>query len=531
MEWHFERRPLAQQLADIHHTGAALQPPRCASPSCGALSPALICSIGFAYLASAALHVALIVRHKQTSDGVPLRELTFVEVGAQTRVIDHPAERERRLRQVFAQEEIRTLLTNAPALRPEDLHARFKDDEETYRAALREFGRLWESLHEHAQAYAYYDALLKQVPDDAAALRATSRILERALEYREACDRVYRAWAQHQAPELLGPLARLAYRARRFDLLKGAASALLEEDPDSMTGHLALICAMDGRFVVPRRRAFQSLYNAASAGGHVGIRQVAASWLSRLEQPIPDWEQGQSAAQYTAALHEALADEGWELEARPQIVASGITIELDLLATAPDGARYAFFVQPAAVRGHIVRALRGQLRALMHDEAWLDLRPMLLTPHPIPWYAYRMMSDAVGARMELMLDADTSMQVNDENIATFIWAAEETYGAALDFGIESLDELDRLIRRWHEFGFGEISHVVASLMASYLGEVFHRTVGGAWSDAEAGPDARAWKLPDDTVIFLIAHIKHCVALGDEEALAQFMRSIIHGERR
>lgn len=529
-DWTLQSSEIASILANLHHSGEALKPSACPIIACKHPKLQLVCSSGFAYLSSAEQHIVVFVHHKMTSDGVPHRDMRFIEANTSTHLIECPNQQALRLQQVLAQERVKELLSAGPHLEPKSLKQRLYKEPETLLLALKEYGMFWESMHEYSNAFGYFDAYLQLVPDDEDILTATARILERAQEFSEASIRQQRAWVQHQNPELLETLARLSYRAQRYDLLKGTASALLEEDPDSIPGHLALICSLEAAHSIPLRRAFHALEQAASASGHVGIQQVALSWIERLQHDFPDWERKQSKQNYHAALREFMDFEGWEWEPMYGVELHGTVLECDMIATAPDGTRYLFFLQEGPLRPHVVRAIRGQLRVLMRDDDWMDARPILLTSHPIPWYLYRMMSDAIDARMELLIDADTTMHVIEENVATFLWAAEETYGASLDFSLESLGELDRLILRWHEFGFGDVSHVLTCLMASYLGEIFRRHYGGNWVDAEPGPDARVWRMPDDTLIFLIAHIRHCVALGGDEGIEHFTRSILSGER-
>lgn len=528
--WEVQHAKLAEIPKLLEIIGETIAPSRCANcPSAGTSLEHQI-SLAFGYLSFSDHHLVLVYRTVPTPDRDTSPSLHAFAYGEETRVLAKPQEQEAQLQRLLAQDAVRKTLSTDPELTPSTLKKRFARDPESQLLALREYGRFWESLNEYSTAFAHFDAYLKLAPDDEKVLQASARILERALEYPEASRRLHRAWMQRESPELLETLARLAYRAQRFDLLKGAATALLENDSDSVCGYLALICSLDARYIVPLRRAFDALHDAAARGGHVGIQQVSASWLHKLSLDLPDWDRHSDAEEHSRAVEIALADAGFEIQRAQPLTVNDTAIEYDLIAVSPEGRQYIFFINESPIRPHIVRALRGQLRALLAHDDWHSVTPILLTPRPIPWYVYRMMSDAADARLELLIDADTMMQVMDENIATFLWAAEEHFGASLDFRLDSLPELDRLITRWHEFGFGEISHVLASLMASYLGEIFQRHVGGQWVDTDNGPDARAWQLPDETTVYLIAHVRHCVALGGDETIAGFVQAVLHGER-
>lgn len=508
----------------------ALSPTRC--PHCGSRDEEAehLVSFAFAYLSASQTHLAWLYCVDVPHDDLPSPAFTLLEYNGETTKVVKPREQRTRFHRLVAQDSVRRSLSIDPEMSPDALRKRYQDDRESQLLALREFGVFWESLSEYSKAYSYFDAYLEISQDDEQVLYASARILERALEYPEASRRMHRAWMQSESPELLDDLARLAYRAQRFDLLKGAATVLLDADPDSITGYLALVSSLEARHLVPLRRAFRALHDAAATVGHIGIQHVCDSILQRLTLNLPDWERGLSREDYRSAITRRLSEDGYNVEGSRSLQVEGTAIEYDLLIEAPDGQRTMLFLHDGPVRPHIVRALRGQLRILFAHDDWAAIHPLFLSPRPLPWYVYRMLSTATDARLELMADADTTMHVIDENVATFLWIAEKHYGASLDFSVETLPELDRLIGRWHEFGFGEISHVMACLMASYLGEVFRRHLGGQWVDAHNGPDARAWQLPDETTIYLIAHVRHCVALGQDETIASFVQNILRGER-
>lgn len=414
----------------------------------------------------------------------------------------------------------------------ESIQKSFAQHPERQQIALREYGKRWEAQAEYSTAFACYDASLQFNDKDTDVLIATARILERALEYTEASQRMHRAWLADESPSTLDHLIRLAYRARRLGLLQGASTALLEHDPESVTGYLGLICSMSVGKIVPLRRAFKELVEACSAAGASQVEAVANTWLRRLHLPLPDWDDGVPQAAFLQQLKEQLADAGYEVSTAPtSMMVDGVHVQFQLLATSSTGLRYVFFLIEGQVRSHVVRQLRGQLRALFGSDLWQDVEPIILTRDALPWYVYRMASLSPDARLELLASADTTMHVLDENVATFIWAAENYVGATLDFSLESLRDVDRMIERWHEHGFGEISHSMAVLVASYLGEVLKRYGHGSWVDAHDGPDARAWQLNEDTQIFLIAHVRQCVSLGHGESIQAFITRLIRGDDR
>lgn len=475
--------------------------------------------------------VVYIVTMSYTADGVQRSDVEVLEIfrDDSVRRVEDPSGLAAELHDEYS---VRDYMQTRLLKPVEAIRNAFSQHPKRQQIALREYGKRWEAQAEYSAAFASYDASLQFDDKDTDVLIATARILERALEYTEASQRMHRAWLADESPSTLDHLIRLAYRARRLGLLQGAATTLLEHDPESVTGYLGLICSMGVGKIVPLRRGFRDLAAAAVAAGNSQVEAVAQTWLRRLALPLPDWDEQAGHEAYLQQLEDQLDEAGFEIDTAPtSFMLDGVHVSFDLLATSDSGSRYVFFLVEGNVRSHVVRRLRGQLRALFSDDDWQDIEPIILTRDALPWYVYRMASFSPDARLELLASADTTMHVLDENVATFMWAAENYIGASLDFSLDSVSDVDRMIERWHEHGFGEISHSMAVLVASYLGEVLKKYGHGRWVDTDDGPDARAWQLNEDTQIFLIAHVRQCVALGHGESIQAFITRLIRGDDR
>lgn len=476
------------------------------------------------------LHLALEVSMRMTSDGVARTTTACWQVTREGLVPF--SDLDAVLPHLYAEEEARRLTTLYPLLTLAEARGMEDIDTAARCIALREYGKRWSELGEYAHAWECLDAALHLDEAHLPTLLACTRLLERAGDYAEASQRLHQHWAQHENPQLLEALLRCAARADRPLLLQQAASLLLEHDPDAVAGFMGLAVSQSAQKINLLRRALQELASSADQSGESAIAAVADAWAKRIPASTPSWEHGVPRSAYLQELLSAWRTEGYTLVAtHPTFEAErGLRFQVDALIEAPDGTRIPLWLLDGPAAPHVVRALRGCLQGLYATESLTAYTPLILSPYPLPWTLYRAASSTPDARLERLLDADHTMQVRDENIETFREYALQAYGLTLDFSDESLNDIDHLIGRWRKFGFGEISHTLACLCASYLDEYLSRRTTGGWVDSPDGPDARAWRFHTGTLVYLIAHIKQSVALTDNEPIRDFLARLLESER-
>jgi hypothetical protein len=116
--------------------------------------------------------------------------------------------------------------------------------------------------------------------------------------------------------------------------------------------------------------------------------------------------------------------------------------------------------------------------------------------------------------------------------ADIVASAKNIDGVTLDYSVKSLEEVDRIIGRFHEQGktVEEIAETVFGL-GCYVGEVFVKNVGGSWLAATQEEIENVYGVP------LIVQLKNQVTAnpigkiikrlenGDEDNIPYFYRGI------
>lgn len=482
----------------------------------------------FAHAAHQDLHIALEVAMRMTSDGVATTSTSTWRITSEGLTpLSNPAAV---LPHLYAEERARHLCALYPLLTLAEVRGMEDLDAYTRAIALREYGRRWEEQGEYAAAWDCLDAALRFDEQHLPTLVSSARILERAHEYPEASLRLHQAWNLHASHELLEPLIRTAWRARQPALLQGACAALLEHDSEALVAYIGLVCAQSCQKITPLRTALADLAEVARRGGQGSTAAVAETIYSRLLPSTPDWSPDRTRQSYQRALVRAWENDGYTVLAAPaRFEVDGLHFDADLLLQTDDERRVLVWLVDALPDTHTVRGLWGCLRKLFSSAQHDHIEPLILSPHPLPWRLLRACAAAPDARIEMLLDADHTMQVARENVETFQEFALQAFGTELDFSDEAVDEVDRMIERWRDYGFGEISHTLACLVASFLGEWIRRRVGGRWAEVPEGPDALAWTLNSGTVVYLIAHVKQSVALDEPEPMRTFVGRILENE--
>ena len=395
---------------------------------------------------------------------------------------------------------------------------------------LREYAERWEAVFEYGNAWECTNAALQHDRRHAPTLIASARLLERAQEYDEASQRLHRAWDETARTDLLEPLMRNAWRARKAGLVQQAASALLEHDHEAIPGWLGLITTQTAQKITPMRRAFARLAELARDGGHGALAATAELWQQRLLPSTPDWPLNLPKNDYLQQLAKGWREDGYTLTHAPLTTnLDGLALDIDAEFRTPDGGRRLVWLIEGRPDTHTQRAILGVMRRLLASEDRREDELVVLSPHPLPWSAIRALAATPDARIELLLDADHTMQVLQENIETFREYVLQSTGTLLTFDDDALDLIDLLITRWRQYGFGEITHTLACLCASWLAEFLRRRTGGRWVETTQGPDGWAWMLNNGTLIYLIAQIRQSVALDDPTPTRSFITRLLDSD--
>ena len=402
------------------------------------------------------------------------------------------------------------------------------------RLTLRELGRIHMANGHDGEAVHVFEQSLLADPEQADVLELAGRLHASHGNPGRATDLLVRAWSMSRDTRLLPLILRSTAQARRLGALRVAALELLEDDPQHLTALKAVVSTESATRVVVWRRSWAALAAAARAAGDAVAERVAACWLDALTLPIADWPDALDAPAYLELLAGDLTQAGCAVTRAPAPLRhEAALIPFDALVSDPDGQRWAVILVDALPRAHVTTTLTATLRALVEDPAHKDTRPLLLSREALPWWLLRYASDATDARLDLSLDADTSLHVHDENIATFLWLAERYFGALLDFSLESLLEVDRILLRYHEDGLGNARFPLVAVVTSYVAAVIERLMPGTrWEDRSGDMDPRTLVFPDGGELNLVSRIRRCLLTGAEDgthALALALLDAVIGE--
>lgn len=401
-------------------------------------------------------------------------------------------------------------------------------DERFRPIALREYADALAEDGHVSDALPIYDASLSENPEQPDLLQRTARLHSVYGDDERAVEFYLEAYEQSSDAEDLASLAYSALRSRRFGVAQIAAERLIADGVEVGFASKVLASLGTAGDIVRWRTAWENLRDAADdAGDRVGAH-VARYWVDSLALPIPDWSEHASIDDYRRQLRDALRDDGFDIARPAPVLGWGAAqLDCDIAATDPFGARYVFFIEETLPTAAIRRTLLARARALALGEDWRGARGILLPRQVFPYAMYRYFSDLPDAQLDLETDADTTLVVHDENIATWLWAAERYFGFLADYSVESLDELDRILLRFHDEGFGAIEHPLVCVIASYLREVIRRAVGeSVWVDGETPMDPRVLRLPDGGSANVLSRIRRMVRHGSSESVRDFVVALI-----
>ena len=171
--------------------------------------------------------------------------------------------------------------------------------------------------------------------------------------------------------------------------------------------------------------------------------------------------------------------------------------------------------------------IAATVRAARTDERRAAARLVPLCRQALSYGAARWVSGAPDAELLLEADADTTMTVIDENVAAFVLAAERHFGRPMSFDLESLEEVDAILERLHDDGFGEVTYAFQCQAAAYIGQVIATQLEGVrWEEGERPMDPRVLTLPGGEELNLISKVRKAVRNGSEDSIAHFVGVVL-----
>ncbi len=480
------------------------------------------------YSERADAHLALTLRMRRQDDGrVKVLRQVWLVPATGTAVELEDADDER-LHAFWADSRIRC---RAVADDPEDavasLEALARDlPDDPY--LLRELGHCLIDAGRAARAVGAFELSLRAEPEQPEILRKVGRLYVSFGDAQRGAELLIEAWNQTDDHLLLHEIIRATYRGRQLGAQLRAAEALLEKDAESLIALKAIAAVQSVADVGTMHDAWCRLRDVAASTGDRGTERTAAFWAKALAHPIPDWTADLNVAQYRARLADELRDLEYDLIDDPEALdCNGGEIPIDIEALSPSGDRLLFVVFDQVPTAVLDQRIAATARAARDDERRRIDAVIPLCRQGLSYGSSRWVSGTPDAELLLLADADTTMTVIDENVAAFALAAERHFGRPLAFDLESLAEVDAILLRLHDDGFGEITYAFQCQVAAYIGQVLCNLIEGArWVAGEGDMDPRVLMLPGGEELNIISKVQRAVTNGAEDSLQYFVGMVL-----
>lgn len=393
---------------------------------------------------------------------------------------------------------------------------------------LRELGNCLIDAGRTARALAVFELSLRADAEQPQTLRHAGRLHVAFGDPARGAELLRDAWEQSEDDALLPEILRATYRGRQLGALVAAAAELLEVDPESVAARKAIAAAQSVADVGAMQDAWADLAETAGAAGDRTTEAVARFWTDALSLPVPDWTDGVDRADYVRALVDELVDWGFEVEERPEPLSwRDADIPVDIEAVSETGDRWLFLVFDEVSNAVLEHRLTATIRAAREDQRRAGAAVVPLNRQAMNYGAMAMASASPDTELLLAADADTTMAVADENVAAFVVAAERHFGRTLEFDLASLEEVDAILERLHDGGFGEITYAFQCQAAAYVAAVIARLVpDAAWAEGDDGMDPYVFTLPTGEEINLVSKIGKRVRNGAEDGIAHFVGVVL-----
>lgn len=377
------------------------------------------------------------------------------------------------------------------------------------------------------QALPWLERALETEPDQPDVLRRVGRIHASWGAGAVATDLLVRAHDLTGDPTLLEEILRASWQGRRYGAMEAAAFALLEGDPEHLGALKARVCAGSATDLTGLRDAWRDLGRAARAAGERGTAAVADHWLDALDVPWPDMDPGGDLDHWWDDARETFVDLGWTLRRPAAVEPVDRALVPDAELSGPDGTTWFAWVVPSRFTPWVTQRIRAALRAAHEDAERAAARFVVVSAQPVPWSIARYTARVPDAVLDLTADADATMVVVDENASSFAAAAETVFGRELSADVDSLADVDAILARYHDHGFGEITWALQCQVASWVGHVLALArPGAAWGDGDDDMDPRVLVLPDGSQVNLVSKVGKAVQNGPEDSIALFAEVLL-----
>ncbi len=479
------------------------------------------------YSERASAHLAITLRMTREEDEriKVLRQVWVVPTDATALEVEHEDER---LEDFWADSQIRRRAVNpdprAGAMELEELATEMPNDA----LLLRELGNCLIDAGNTARALAAYELSLEGDREQPSTLSKAGRLYTSLGMPGRGSELLLEAWDQTKKPDLLLDVLRAAYRGRRFGALERAAQELLVHEPGNVqaTKARALCAAYDN--VGDLRDRWEDLQEAAAAAGDRETLHTARFWCSIFELPMPDWTPSMRASDWIEAFADELEPLHHMVERDPSPLDWGeAEIPVDLEVVTEEGEHLLFLLIEEVSNAALRQTIATAVRAALDDERRPICRVVPVWRQPLSYGTLNFASNAPTAETLLLADADTTMSVIDENVSAFVLSAETHFGRSLDFTFQSIEEVDAILLRLHDGGFGEVTYAFQCQAAAYVGEVIRNVLEDAtWIAADAPMDPRVFQIAEDEELNLISKVGKLVRNGAEDSLSHFISSVL-----
>ncbi len=474
-------------------------------------------------------HVAVTLRLEREEDGRVRvrRQAWFVDVDGKAEELEDAEDP--RLLDVWLDASIRRWALETDPTRAAEGLANLASEHGGDALVLRELGFALLDAGQNAPAARALSASLDADGDQVRVLRRLGRLHVREGRPAEAAELLVRAFDLSASSDLLPEVIHACYRGQRVGALAAAAEALLELETDHLVGLKARVCVEDASNIGAWRDAWEDLARAAELAGERYTERVASAWVQALTLPLPDWEAGVRPEAYREILADECLAMSFEVEREPDPLNWGdATLPVDLEVIDDEGITWLVWLCAHEATAATDQTLAAAARAAMEDPRRSACRLLPLSRSPLSYAVCRWASSMPDATVDLEADADTTMAVSDENVTSFMQLVEATFGRTLDLSLSSLDEVDEVLRRYHDDGFGTMTYALRCQAASYVGAVIRRILGhGAWNRSpEDDGDPYLFELANGARVQLVRRISRAVDVGDDDGLKSFVRVVL-----
>ena len=478
------------------------------------------------YSERSAAHLAITLRMTQEDDGriKVLRQVWIVPTEDTALEVEHEDER---LNDFWVDSKIRCRAVNPdPQIAADELEE-LAGETPNDALLLRELAHCLIDAGKTARALAAFELSLEVDRSQPRTLDMAGRLYTSLGMPGRGSELLLEAWDQSADVDLLYTVIRASYRGRRLGVLEQAAQELLRHEPGNVVASKARALTLAFDDVGNLRERWEELRHAASVAGDRETQHTAKFWCELFELPMPDWNPSMTREDWIDRFVEELDSRDVMVERSPDALDWGdAEIPVDLEVVTEQGEHLLFVLVEEVSNSKLRQRIAATVRAAISDQRRPVAKVVPIWRQPLSYGTLQFAANSPTAEVLLMADADTTMCVIDENVAAFLVSAERHFGRSLDFSVESLEEVDAILLRLHDRGFGEITYAFQCQAAAYIGEVAREIFEDAvWALGDPPMDPRVLRLSEDEELNLISKVGKVVRNGAEDSVAHFLATV------